>query len=137
MLPGSECGDNSICYLDQCISMNNLDSSLLNIEYDTEILDLTTHCSSGGDSNVLKTSNHDRHHDIQCINWENDFLCEQSRSCPKSDDSSVTGLYIKHICCEKCSSKFTSDLSAFNQARRKAKCSIIISISWIFFVLIL
>jgi hypothetical protein len=135
MLPGSNCGNNSICYLDQCISMNNLDLSLLNIEYDTEILDLTTYCSSNGDSNVLKDSNHDPHHAIECINWENDFLCEKSRLCPKSDDSSIFGLYIKHVCCEKCSSKSNLDISAFNQARRKAKCSIIISICLIFFLL--
>jgi hypothetical protein len=134
MLPGSDCGDNSICHLDQCVSMNDLDSSVLTTEFDSEILDLTKHCTSGGDSNALKVSNHDSHHAIQCLDWENDFLCEQSRSCPTSDDSSFLGLYTKHICCKKCSSKAVrSVISAFNQARRNENCSIIIFIFLVFY----
>jgi hypothetical protein len=115
MLPGSDCGDNSICYLDQCISRNNID---LNIEYDINIRDLTEHCSSGGNLNTLKSSNHDPHDAVQCTNLENDFLCEQSQSCPKSNDLSISGLYIRHICCEKCSLEIHSIQSAFNQAKR-------------------
>ena len=77
MLPGSECGINSICYLDQCVSINDVD---LNIEYVNDILDLTTYCTSGHDPNKLSVSNHDVHHDIECIDWENDFLCQSSQS---------------------------------------------------------
>jgi len=119
MLPGSSCGENSVCYLDKCVSINELDSSLLNPEYEMDILDLSKHCSSNGDPQEFKSSNHDPHQTIQCINWENDFLCESSRTCPKSDDSTVGGLYMKHLCCEKCSSKFASILSIFNHARKK------------------
>jgi hypothetical protein len=133
MLPGSSCGDNSICYLDKCVSITELDSSILNPEYELDILDLNKHCTSGGDPNELKSSNHDPHQTVQCINWENDFLCETSRTCPQNDDSSVGGLYIKHLCCEKCSPKSSSILSAFNYARINEESSKILLSFMLFF----
>ncbi len=136
MLPGSECGRNSICYRDQCVSMSDLDSSLFNIEYNTETLDLTTHCSLGSTPNELTSSNHDPHTEPVCINWENDFLCEQSQACPKNSDSSTLGLYIRHVCCGKCSSKPYLVVALFNRARRNQTCSILISFVFISFILI-
>ncbi|CAF2818352.1 unnamed protein product [Rotaria sp. Silwood2] len=105
MLPGSECGENLICYLDKCVSKNDIDPSLFNSDFDTEILYLNTHCSSGNNPKELAAHNHDLHHGIECIDWENDFLCEPSQRCPKVDDSSTLDLYIKHVCCAKCSPK--------------------------------
>jgi hypothetical protein len=131
MLPGSECGLNSICYLDQCVSINDLDPSVLNIEYETEILDLSTHCTSGHGPSDLTASNHDPRNEVKCINWETDFLCEQSQKCPKSDDSSVRGLYTRHICCEKCAPKSHSVIAAFSRARINGRSSLFISIIWI------
>ena len=136
MLPGSECGDKSICYLDQCVSENDLDSSLLNSEFDDEILDLTTHCSSGQSANELAASNQDPHYAIECINWENDFLCKRSQACPTEDDSSTQGLYIKHVCCGKCSTNFESIKTIFSRAKLNQSWSIFIItvISFLFFV---
>jgi hypothetical protein len=127
MLPGSECGVNSICYLDQCVLINEVD---LNIEYDANTLDLTTHCTSGHDANELSASNHDLHHEIECVDWENDFLCAQS--CPKPDDSSTTGLYIRHVCCGKCSPKSHPVVQLFSHGRLKSNCSILPLIIFIF-----
>ncbi|CAF4544880.1 unnamed protein product [Rotaria sp. Silwood1] len=117
MLPGSECGENSICYLDKCVSKNDINPSLFNNDFDTEILYLNTHCSSSNNPKELSASNYDSRHNIECIDWENDFLCEPSQSCPKPDDSSTLDLYIKHVCCAKCSSKVNSIITLFNQAR--------------------
>ncbi len=133
MLPGSSCGDNSMCYLDKCVPITELDSSILNPEYEMNVLDLRKHCSSGGDSNVLKSSNHDPHQAIQCINWENDFLCEATRACPRDGDSNAGDLYIKHLCCEKCSSKSTSTLIAFNHVRTHNESSKILLSFLLFF----
>lgn len=126
MLPGSDCDANSICHVDQCVSKNSIDPTLLKKEYDTEILDLTKHCTAGGDVNVLKATNQDSQHAIQCTNWEEDHLCEQSRACPEPDDESVGGLYIRHVCCKKCSPTPTEVTSLFSQGSKKQTCSIII-----------
>lgn len=132
MLPGSECGEKSICHLDKCVLKSDIESHL-KTEYITETLDLTKHCTSDGDVNVLKDSNTDRRESIQCIDWEDDVLCESSQSCPDSNDNSVLGLYIKHVCCKKCSSSLpTAAFAAFNQSRKNRICSIIISISLFF-----
>ncbi|CAF3675070.1 unnamed protein product [Adineta steineri] len=117
MLPGSQCDINSVCYEDQCVSLDNLDSSLTNIEYDNKILDLTTHCTSNNNPEDLKASNHDPHTDIKCINWENDYLCHPSEACPQTDDSSTRGLYIRHVCCAKCSSTPHTISTILNRAR--------------------
>ncbi|CAF0814562.1 unnamed protein product [Rotaria sordida] len=117
MLPGSECGENSICYRDKCVSKNNIDPLLFNNDFDTEILYLNTHCSSSNNPKELVASNHDIHHNIECIDWENDFLCEPSQICPKIDDSTTLDLYIKHVCCAKCSPKGNSIVALFNKTR--------------------
>ena len=134
MLPGSECDVNSVCYRDQCVSMNNLDPSLINTEYETETLDLTAHCSSGNNPNELKASNGDPHAGIECVNWENDFLCGQSQECPKAHDSSTMGLYIKHVCCGKCSSKSHAIFALFNRGRINQRGSILIPFIFIGFI---
>ncbi|CAF1505143.1 unnamed protein product [Rotaria magnacalcarata] len=117
MLPGSECGENSICYLDKCVSNSDLDSSVLIKDYDIEILNLHTHCTSGHKPEDLTASNHDPHNRIQCIDWENDFLCQKSQKCPKDDASSTVDLYRKHICCATCSKDINSVVDTFNRAR--------------------
>ncbi|CAF4548753.1 unnamed protein product [Rotaria socialis] len=117
MLPGSECGENSICYLDKCVSNSDLDSSLLIKDYDIETLNLHAHCTSGHKPEDLTASNHDPHHRIQCIDWENDFLCQKSQKCPTDGASSTVDLYRKHICCATCSKDINSVVDTFNRAR--------------------
>ena len=135
MLPGSFCDENSICYFDKCVPITELDSSILNPEYEMDVRDLRQHCSSGGDPNVLKSSNRDPHQPIECINWENDFLCEATQACPKHDGSTTSDLYIKHLCCEKCSSKSTSIINAFNHVRTNNESSKILLSFILFFFL--
>ncbi|CAF0793537.1 unnamed protein product [Adineta ricciae] len=127
MLPASVCGADSICHRDRCVPTKQLDPSLEQIEYETDILDLSKHCSVGNDQNALKASNTDPSTPVECINWENDVLCHESQQCPAKDDLSTGALYINHVCCQKCTSEFKQILGAFSHAEltRKYSCSVL------------
>ena len=63
------------------------------------------------------------------------FYVNHPNPCPKVDDSSTSGLYIRHVCCNKCSSKSYSVVAAFNHGRMNQRHSIIIIFIVIFFLL--
>ena len=127
LLPASDCGTDSICHRDQCVSTKHLNPSSEQIEYETDILDLSKLCNVGNIQNALKASNTDPRAPVECINWEDDVLCHESQQCPKKDDSSAGALYINHVCCQKCTTEFNQMSRAFNHAkfRRKYSCSVL------------
>lgn len=121
MLPGSQCDNESICYHDRCVATKDLDSSAFAIAYETDILDLAAHCSVSKDREALQASNTDPHAKTECINWEDDFLCESSRKCPAAADRSIIALYINHVCCAKCVSNPLRSLSMFSRVATNSR----------------
>ena len=138
MLPGSSCGENSVCHMDKCVPKNELDSSISTPQYETNTLDLTNYCKAVGTPSELTESNKDPRQAVQCVNWEDDFLCQPSATCPADDDESFTGLYVRHVCCAKCSKKPGSISTMFGNARRNSNDTkgiflVIILLSFAFF----
>lgn len=116
MLPASDCGEDSICYLDDCVPKIQLDPQLLQIEYDTNVQDLTEHCSSGGQPSALTESNNEPRQPLRCVDWEDDFLCHPDRQCPPSGKTDAGSLYMKHVCCAKCASNQEAVIAIFSSA---------------------
>lgn len=137
MLPGSDCGDDSVCHVDKCVPKSELDSSILTPQYVDDYLDLTKHCKAAGTPNELKASNKDPREEIKCVDWENDFLCEPSATCPDHKDEGYFGLHIRHACCAKCSKKPSIAVAAFsNHARQNSKNTVsIFPLIFLFFFL--
>jgi hypothetical protein len=117
MLPGSDCGYNEICYRDQCVTIDASQSYVFNGDTEANGLDLTAYCSSDRDRPILSTNQRDTQMRKVCVNWEDDFLCHPSRSCPNEDDTSIGALYIKHMCCRKCSPNADEVSQIFSRTR--------------------
>ena len=103
MLPGSSCGDDSICFSDECVPKSKIDPMFLKQTHDEETLDLSDYCSSGKGPIALSESNQDLKMPLQCIDWENDVLCKDEIPCPSEEQEDHQALYMNHVCCKKCS----------------------------------
>lgn len=120
MLPGSTCGENMVCHKDKCVQKSEVDSLISNVEYETNTLDLTNFCKAPGTPSELTASNKDPKTAVQCVNWEDDFMCKPSSECPAGDDEEFVGLYVRHICCAKCSNDPGAVSAMFGDARRNS-----------------
>lgn len=127
MLPGSTCGPgDSICYMDKCSPKSEIDPEALQIDYDDNVLNLKSQCSSepATIATALSESNDDPRQPMTCDDWEDDFLCVSKRECPDSGQKGVAALYMNHVCCGKCTTNFDKVIAVFGHAES-------IEITWI------
>lgn len=136
MLPGSKCGEESICYRDQCVLKSSLGPEVFETQIVNEYQNLKGYCEGSRDIDNLKSSNKDPHPPDECVNWESDFLCAASETCPTSNKEDTIALYTRHVCCEKCSSK-RAVAKAFKGRARSVHTNISIIFMNIFICLII
>lgn len=125
MLPGTECDQNSMCFRDQCVASNEIDSKHLSLEKVQETSDLNSYCQTDNDINVLKDSNTEKTSAIECKNWEQTVYCTNDYPCPDKNKEDTGSLYINHVCCKKCLSDI-SEMYKFSGDATMCKASIVL-----------